>query len=259
MKPISVHPVSDLSKEQRASIKSITAYLSKFFAEQAKKIAAEVAAAYEKATKKTDDSEVKAQRIADAVSLEEWDVVANELADDLGGAYEQTAQVILGKLGVSDQDIFDLVNERSVQYAEDTGAELVTGITETTRERLKTIISDALENADGVNELKAAIEDSEAFSADRAEMIARTEIGNAHMQGALDGAKESGLDLMKKVIRGSEEFDCDICGDNEDQGEIALDELFESGDEAPLFHPNCECMMVFVVGSASEKVHRAAA
>lgn len=249
MKPISIHPVSDLSKEQRQSIKSITAYLTKFFAAEAKRIAAEVATAYEKATKKTDDPEVKAQRIAEAMSLEEWDVVADELNDDLGGAYEQTAQVILGKLGIDDPDIFDLVNERSVQYAEDSGAELVTGITETTRERLRVIIRDAIENADGVNELKAAIENSTAFSADRAETIARTEIGNAHMQGALDGAKESGLDLMKKVIRGSEEFDCDICGENEDQGAIGLDEMFASDDEAPLFHPNCECTMVFVVGS----------
>lgn len=252
MKPISVHPVSDLSKEQRASIKSITGYLTKFFAAQGKKIAAEVATAYETATKKTDDPEVRAQRIVDAVDMEEWDVVAQELADDLGGAYEQTAQVILGKLGISDQDIFDLVNERSVAYAEETGAELVTSITETTRERLRTIIADAIENAGGVNELKAAIEDSEAFGPARAEMIARTEIGNAHMAGALDGAKASGLDLMKKVMRGSEEFDCDICGENEDQGAIGLEEMFDSGDDAPLFHPNCECVIIFVVASATE-------
>lgn len=249
VKPISVHPVSDLSKEQRASIKSITTYLAKFFAGQAKQIAAEVATAYEKATKKTDDPEVKAQRVVDSLTLDEWDVVAQELADDLGGAFEQSAQVILGKLGISEPDIFDLVNERSVVYAEESGAELVTGITETTREQIRTIITDAIENAGGVNELKAAIEDSTAFGADRAEMIARTEIGNAHMAGALDGAKASGLDLMKKVIRGSEEFDCDICGENEDQGVIGLDEMFDSGDEAPLFHPSCECTLIFVVGS----------
>src|ERR1700686_1330647 len=137
MKPITVHPVSDLSKEQRKSIKNITAYLTKFFAEQAKQLAAEVATAYEKATKKTDDPEMKAQRIIDALTLEEWDVVADELSDDLGGAFEQSAQVILGKLGISDQGIFDLVNERSVAYAEDTGAELVTEISDTTGDRLQ--------------------------------------------------------------------------------------------------------------------------
>src|SRR5438270_8447813 len=151
MKPISVHPVSDLSAEQKKSVKSITAYLTKFFAAQVKAIAAEVATAYEKAIKKTDDPKVKAERIVDSLTLDEWDVVADELANDLGGAFEQTAQVILGKLEISDQDIFDLVNERSVAYAEDAGAELVTGVTETTRERLSTIIADAIENADGVN------------------------------------------------------------------------------------------------------------
>lgn len=245
MKPISVHPVSDLSKEQRKSVSNITDFLTKFFAEQGKKVAAQIAKPYESATKKADDPEAKAKLIADAVDLKAWDIISEELADDLGGAYEQTAQVILGKLGITDQDVFDLVNEDSVKYATESGAELVTGISDTTRERLQVLVRDAIENAGGVNELKAAIESSEAFSADRAEMIARTEIGNAHMAGALEGAKASGLDLVKSVVRGSEDNDCDICADNEDDGEIGLDEDFSSGDDAPLFHPNCECTLVF--------------
>jgi hypothetical protein len=251
VKPVSVHPVSDLSKEQRKSVSNITAYLTKFFAEQGKKIAAQVSKAYESATKKADDPEAKAKLIVDSTDMEAWDIISEELADDLGGAYEQTAQVILGKLGITDQDVFDLVNEDSVKYAAESGAELVTGITETTRERLQVLVRDAIQNADGVNELKSAIEDSEAFSADRAEMIARTEIGNAHMAGALEGAKASGLDLVKSVVRGSEDNDCDICGDNEDDGEIGLDEDFSSGDDAPLFHPNCACTLVFSVSKDS--------
>lgn len=241
---------ADLTKEQSQSIKSITAYLAKFFAAQGKKLAGEIAAAFAEATKKADDPEAKANRIVEAAELGEWDIVADELGEDLGGAFEQTAQVILGKLEVDDQGIFDLVNERSVAYAEETGAELVTEITEATRDRLRILVRDAIENAQGVNDLKASIEESEAFSADRAELIARTEIGNAHMAGALEAATDSGLELKKKSIRGSQDFDCEICGDNEDDGAIALTELFSSGDEAPLFHPNCECSLVFVMGAA---------
>ena len=238
----------DLSKEQLQSVKNITGTLTEFFAGQAKKIAAKVSALYAEATKK-DTPQEKADRIINAVNMEEWDLVATELQDDLGGAFEQTAQVILGKLDISDPDIFDLVNERSVEYADETAADLVTQISETTRDRLRSLVADAIENAQGVNELKAAIQDSELFSADRAELIARTEIGNAHMAGALEGAKASGLAMMKMVLRGSQEFDCEICGDNEDAGLIGLTELFPSGDEAPLFHPRCECTIIFSVAS----------
>lgn len=248
---IKVHPVNDLSTEQRKSIKGITTYLIKFFAEQGKKIAGEIGAAYAEATKKVDDPSAKAGKIVNSLSMEEWDVIAGELYDDLGGAFEQTAGVILGKLQVDDQGVFDLVNERSIAYAEEVGAELVKGVTEATRDSLRVLVRDAIANADGVNELKAAIREHYAFSADRAETIARTEIGNAHMAGALEGAKDSGLEMTKSWLRGSEEFDCEECGGNEEDGEIDLEDDFSSGDDAPLAHPSCECSLVFSVGENS--------
>lgn len=234
----------DLSKEQLQSAKNITAALTKFFASQAKKIAAKLSALYAEATKK-DTPQEKADRIVEAINFDDWDLVATELQDDLGGAFEQTAQVILGKLEIEDPDIFNLVNERSVQYADETAADLVTQISETTRDRLRSLVADAIENADGVNELKAAIQDSELFSADRAELIARTEIGNAHMAGALEGAKASGLQLQKASLLGSEHDRDDDCDDNAEAGYIGLSELFPSGDEAPLYHPGCACSLVF--------------
>lgn len=246
MKKITVHPVTDLTAEQKKSKAAATKFLTKFLKEQGKKLAAAVSSAYGKATK-ADDPESKAETIIEAAEFGEWDVVAEALHDNLGGALEQTAQIILGKLDVVDDSAFDLVNERSVAYADSTAAELVTEISEATRDRLRELVTQAVEDAQGVNELAAAIEDDYMFSADRAETIARTEIGNAHMSGALEGAKASGLDLKKSIIRGGQDYDCDICGDNEDAGELELGEIFPSGDESPLFHPNCECTMVFSV------------
>lgn len=244
MKKISVHPVTDLTAEQKKSKAAAEKFLAKFLKEQGKKLAAAVSSAYGKATK-ADDPESKAEAILEAAKFGEWDVVAEELQDDLGGAFEQTAQIILGKLDVVDDSAFDLVNERSVAYADSTAAELVAEITEATRDRLRELVTQAIEDAQGVQELAAEIEDDYMFSADRAETIARTEIGNAHMQGALEGAKASGLDLRKSIIRGGQDYDCDICAPNEEAGQLELDEEFPSGDEAPLFHPNCECVMVF--------------
>lgn len=248
---ISIHPVSDLSKEQKKALKRIGKYLTGFLSEQGKKIAGEIAAAYTASTK-ADDAQTRAEEIITAAQFDEWDVVADELRDDLGGGFEQTAQIILGKLGISDETAFDLVNERSVAYADESAADLVTGISETTRERLRELVTQAIEDAQGVQELQAAIEDDFTFSADRAETIARTEIGNAHMAGALEGAKASGLTLKKFIIRGSQDFDCPICGLNELEGKIGLEEEFPSGDEGPLFHPNCECTLVFDVVKSAE-------
>lgn len=237
---------TELTKEQRQSIANITDSLTKFFAAQAKKIAAKVSALYSESAKK-DTPEDRADRIVNAISFEEWDLVATELQDDLGGAFEQTAQIVLGKLEITDPDIFNMVNTLSVDYADETAAELVTEISDTTRDRLRVLVRDAIENADGVNELKAAIQDSEAFGSARAELIARTEIGNAHMAGALEGAKQSGLELQKASILGSAHDSDDDCDDNAEAGYIGLDEMFPSGDEAPLYHPGCECSLVFGV------------
>lgn len=269
---LEIHPVSDLTAEQKRAFRRLKKYLQGFLRTQGKKIAADIAEAYanHKPEKLTDDelrylfqhsssgyaekiirkaeNDKTVERILRSASFDEWDVVADEASAILGPTFEQSAEIVLGKLEIDDQSIFDLVSERAVDYAEENAADLVTSITETTRDRLRTVITDAVENAKGVQELRQAIEDNGAFSSDRAEMIARTEIGNAHMGGALEGAKSSGLELKKAIIRGSQEFDCEICGENEDAGDIELTEFFPSGDLSPLFHPNCECTMIFHQG-----------
>ena len=247
---IEIHPVSDLTAEQKRAKKTATKFMREFFAKQRKKIADDIAFAYSKTGKSEADD--RAAEIIAAISLDEWDVVAKEFEALTGPTFEQTAEIVLGKLGITDPDIFNLVSEASVDFAEEAAADLVTSITETTRERLKSEIVDAIENASGVKELRAAIESNFAFSRERAEMVARTEIGNAHMGGALEAAKQSGLQLRKSIVRGSQDFDCIICEPNELEGQIELDALFLSGDEGPLFHPNCECTLIFTVVKAEQ-------
>jgi hypothetical protein len=238
---------TDLTKAQSRSVKAITKYLTKFFKAQGKKIAGAVSAEYGRKVKAT-----LPKQIVDSASFGEWDVVGTEVYEDLGAVFEESGGIVLGHLQVDEPDAFNLVNEHSIDYADTQAAELVKGISETTRDRLNTLVSDAIESGQSVAELKSAIVESEAFSPARAELIARTEIGNAHMAGALDGAKASGFEMTKEWIRGSEEFDCDICGPNEEQGPIGLDEEFDSGDDAPLGHPGCACDLVFNVATEEE-------
>jgi hypothetical protein len=86
------------------------------------------------------------------------------------------------------------------------------------------------------------------FSSARAELIAFTEIGNANSNAALEalkGAADSGLTVTKAwLTAGDDRVDEDICEANEDEGDIPVDQAFQSGDMAPLGHPRCRCSLV---------------
>ena len=38
---------------------------------------------------------------------------------------------------------------------------------------------------------------------------------------------------------------CEICADNESDGEIGIDESFSSGDDTEPAHPNCQCIVEY--------------
>lgn len=141
-------------------------------------------------------------------------------------------------------DLFSAVNEYASDYARTRGADLVTEITETTRDRLASMIEAAFQGGATPQDLALEIAESFAFSIDRAETIARTELAMAQGQGTLDSWIESEVVSGKRWILGSEHGDPDICDDNEAAGVIGLEETFPSGDDAPPAHPDCVCDLI---------------
>ncbi len=81
----------------------------------------------------------------------------------------------------------------------------------------------------------------------RAATIARTEAASSAVQGRLIGYQEtfdSGLldqSTATKTWLPDPAGACPICEDNASQGPIAYEDSFDSGDDAPPAHPNCEC------------------
>lgn len=150
-----------------------------------------------------------------------------------------------------------LPNQRAQQYAQDRAAALIGSdgsggeLAQATRDMLRSTIADALANAQTVDELSASIEDNYAFSADRADTIARTELKNAMSAGNLEGWRASGV-VTGKAWQVSNDDVCDICLDNQDAGTIGIDDVFPSGDDAPAAHPNCNCAIVPVVQGEDE-------
>lgn len=217
---------------------------------------------------KAADHEKTPEEIARAADLSAFDEVIADVSTALGESAEAVATEVLARIGVdSGEELVDVVNERAVAMARDIGAEMVGmrwnsdgelvparreawRIDDSTRTMIRDIISDGLDENIGNAAIADNIEAATAFSAERAALIAHTEIARinsmASLQSYIGARDELDLDIKKEWLLG--EHPCEICQANNEQGAIPLDDEFESGDDAPPAHPNCECAVSPVMG-----------
>jgi hypothetical protein len=152
---------------------------------------------------------------------------------------------------------FNQLNEAARDYAQTRGAELVGmkynadgdlvenpnarwAITDTTRDRLRGLEQEALEEGWTPDELAAAVNDL-IDDAPRALMIARTDLAKAQTSGSIAEWRASGVVRGKVwLLSNDHDFD-DECDDNDAAGVIPLDEDFPSGDDTSPAHPRCDC------------------
>lgn len=173
-----------------------------------------------------------------------------------------TGKLVLMQLNVESDDAFQLMDADVLDYAQDRAAELVGkkvltdgtvidnpnaqwAITDSTRDMLRGLVADALENGPVPAELRRQVMESEAFSKGRAQTIARTELNRAAGQGKIAGARASGIKLLKVWSTADDDQVSEDCELNEEQGPIPLDEPFQSGDDCEPAHPNCRCSVTF--------------
>ena len=198
---------------------------------------------------KADDGDKRARQMAERMKLDPLDKVQSDVEDALAEVASDAGQGALAQLGVDDRsELVDQVNTSAAAIARDNAAELVSGIDETTRDSLRDLIAQGLEDNIGTDEIAASIADAYAFSPERAELIAKTEVADANSEAAVEGyraAKDAGVAVKKEWLLGGDP--CDICQANADQGPIDVDDDFESGDDAPTAHPRCECAVGPVV------------
>lgn len=195
------------------------------------------------------------------LDLRGWDVIAGEESDLLtilqavaaDGGYQAMAQI-----GIDDQDITNLVNTYAQDYARQRSAEMVGKkwvggqlvnnpdsrwvITDSTRDLLRTDVTQAIDEGWSSDHLARIIEWNYAFSSTRAEMIARTEIAFADVAGNMQAYRESGIVEGKQWILA--ENPCELCIENAEAGIIGLDDDFPNGVDAPPQHPHCECDVI---------------
>ena len=155
---------------------------------------------------------------------------------------------------------FDAVNEQAAQLALDRAAELVGKrlvdgvlidnpdarwtITEPTREWLRQDIVRAFEEGLSPDSLGKLIRSSYAFSEARADMIARTEVGNLNVWSHAASAKAMGATHKSSHLSADHDQD-DFCDAAEEAGEVPIDHDYGGGLLWPLFHPRCNCDETF--------------
>lgn len=207
--------------------------------------------------------DASADDYADDIDLTGFQVLVDAAQAQLSAVSEDSAARIIAQLGQGPETaIFDKVNADAVEYSNARAAEMVGmkwtkegqlvenpnakwAITDATRDELRRTIASGLERNIGRDAIIEEIENSAAFSEERAEMVARTEIARANSQGELISYKEAkdslGLTITKFWMVA--DAPCDVCDENGDAGNIELDDDFPSGDDAPPGHPNCRCAL----------------
>lgn len=204
-----------------------------------------------------DESSLDIELLIKSLDLTVLEAMRDSLETNIGGVASDSGRLALAQVGMDDpKKLFGQVNDRAVAWAKRHSAELVGisgkskySITDSTREMLKNTIASGLESGLDSSEIADLIQSSYAFSEERADLIANTEIRRANSAGSVEGYKEArdnGIDVQKEWLLGTEP--CTVCEENADEGAIGLDDDFSSGDSEPPAHPNCNCAISPVVG-----------
>lgn len=171
----------------------------------------------------------------------------NELGLVLG------AGALAAMMGEDIAQAFSLRNPRAVAYLEQHGAALVTKINETTRDEMRVLVRQAVDEGWSYTRTAKAIrEQFEGFAGlkpqhhirDRATLVAVTEAGQAYEEGSrivAVGMAERGIPIEKYWRTSGDDRVSAGCRDNQAAGWLPVAEMFPSGHDRPLRFPGCRC------------------
>lgn len=256
------HAHTKLAQAVEARQDAVAARLRELFAEWARSVAKKIARRLpaEKLAKASTATEKLVEEILGSLGLDAFgqDVV-DEISDELEAMYLRASRAGLVQVKLEPTpEIVAHLDAQAQAYVEQRGAELVGkkvlsdgtvvdnpsakwSITETTREDLRGVITDGVEQGWSAKFLADAIESSGAFDESRALMIARTELAYAHVEGNVEGWRQSGEVSGKRSLLGDLHDVPDECDDNANAGVVDFEDDFPSGDDFPPYHPNCVC------------------
>lgn len=187
------------------------------------------------------------------VDTHDWDWWT-KYGDDVQEELILTFRIAFEQLGVALGP--SLADDFAIEYARTRTAQLLRidgsiNLVQATRLRVKSIISQALEEGRGISEITTTLRRDFSFSTSRADMIARTEtatsLGQGHKKAALQlGHREKAWKTQNDDLVEAE------CRRNEAAGWIAISDSFPAGVDTIPQHPRCRCVVRFRTASPRE-------
>jgi hypothetical protein len=168
------------------------------------------------------------------------------MADELRAAIQpELAQMVVGEaLSVSADVgiIFDpaIINTEALQWAREYSYELVSGLTNTTRNQISQVVQSFVETP-GMTQGDITKLLEPAFGPVRAEMIATTEVTRSYAAATNEiqrQVNQTGLQMTRIWQTQNDELVCDICGPLNQRPEADWRAEYPDGPPA---HPNCRC------------------
>lgn len=214
-------------------------------------LGAKVAASLRQVAKAAEDDEGAPKTAADHVDDADWTSYRDQVRPRLVDVAKDGAAEALRQVDREMDALLSQANERAVAWAEKHAATLVKQVRETTRDRIRELVTSGLEAGKSNDVIADELEESLWFSDSRAETIARTETAFADVQGNLEGWRASGVVAARRWKTSQNEAGtCEQClalGG----AVMPLDEEFPEGD--PPLHPNCECDLIPVVAEPDDE------
>jgi SPP1 gp7 family putative phage head morphogenesis protein len=148
---------------------------------------------------------------------------------------------------------FDIDNPEAVQFLRDYGAQRVTMINDTTRDYIRTLMVEGMEQGTSYTEMARQLRARFAeFSApkpqrhlrNRAELVAVTETANAYgtaQRQAAERIQREGIRMQHRWITTGDDRVSDGCRQNAAAGWIPMAQAFPSGDYHEPRFPGCRC------------------
>ena len=240
-------------KRNRKTVLKLQAKVQKtvgaFLAAQVRPLAEAILSEVSKAQAASDLQKMsrdEALKILQAVGMN-WTALGDDLEPLLSAIAQDGGSAGLAQIGKTTEDLLEQVNERAVAWAEKHAAELVTKVTDVTRDRIAGDVAAAIELGMSVDELADALASTYAFSDQRAELIATTERAFADVAGNRLAYGASGVVGGLEWVTangGGDERTCEEC-DSNNGAVVPMDEdgnatePFPSGATSVPAHPGC--------------------
>lgn len=145
--------------------------------------------------------------------------------------------------------VFNLKNPRAVEYLKNYGVDRVSQIDDTSREILRKLLVDGIENGMSYSRMVTLLRAQFGeWSTKRAKLIAVTEMGNAYQRGNLIVGQDlaaAGLKMEKSWLTRGDDLVDPHCSANAAQGWIDVNKEHSSGAMTPLDHPRCRCVELY--------------